>query len=114
VVGLNTAIYSPSGGSVGIDFAIPSNLAKYVVGELKEHGAVTWGWPGVSIQNVSPAIAKSLGLDPDHPEGALVASVSADTPAAKAGLKSGGAPPRAARSAWNWRRSDPNCAWSSR
>ena len=89
VVGLNTAIYSPSGGSVGIDFAIPSNLAKYVVGELKEHGSVTWGWLRVSIQNVSPAIAKSLGLDPDHPEGALVASVSADTPAAKAGLKSG-------------------------
>ncbi len=67
VVGLNTAIYSPSGGSVGIDFAIPSNLAKYVVGELKEHGSVTWGWLGVSIQNVSPTIAKSLGLIPTTP-----------------------------------------------
>ena len=89
VIGINTAIYSPSGGSVGIGFAIPSNLAKYVVSELEEHGSVTWGWLGVSIQNVSPSIAKSLGLSPDHTEGALVASVIGDSPAAKAGLKSG-------------------------
>ena len=54
VVGINTAIYSPSGGSVGIGFAIPSNLAKYVVGELEAHGSVTWGWLGVAIQNISP------------------------------------------------------------
>jgi serine protease Do len=87
VVGINTAIYSPSGGSVGIGFAIPSNLAKYVVGELEEHGTVSWGWLGVSIQDLSPSIAKSLGLN--HAEGALVASVVADSPAAKAGLKSG-------------------------
>ncbi len=89
VIGINTAIYSPSGGSVGIGFAIPSNLAKYVVGELEQHGSVTWGWLGVSIQNLSPSIAKSLGLSSDHPEGALVASVIGDSPAAKAGLKSG-------------------------
>ena len=63
VVGINTAIYSPSGGSVGIGFAIPSNLAKYVVTQLEEHGNVTWGWLGVSIQNVTPSIAKSLGLN---------------------------------------------------
>jgi len=87
VVGINTAIYSPSGGSVGIGFAIPSNLAKYVVSELEQHGKVTWGWLGVSIQNVTPSIAKSLGLA--EPEGALVASVIADSPAAKAGLKTG-------------------------
>ena len=89
VVGINTAIYSPSGGSVGIGFAIPSNLAKYVVGELEAHGSVTWGWLGVAIQNISPAIAKSLGLNPEQPEGALVASVVGGSPAAKAGLKSG-------------------------
>ncbi len=89
VVGINTAIYSPSGGSVGIGFAIPSNLAKYVVGELEAHGSVTWGWLGVSIQNISPAIGKSLGLDTQHLKGALVASVLRDSPAAKAGLKSG-------------------------
>jgi serine protease Do len=89
VVGINTAIYSPSGGSVGIGFAIPSNLAKYVVGELEAHGSVTWGWLGVSIQNISPSIARGLGLDPQHPEGALVASVVSGSPADSAGLKSG-------------------------
>ncbi len=89
VIGINTAIYSPSGGSVGIGFAIPSNLAKYVIGQLEEHGSVSWGWLGVSIQNISPSIAKSLGLSSDNPEGALVASVIRNSPAAKAGLKSG-------------------------
>jgi serine protease Do len=89
VIGINTAIYSPSGGSVGIGFAIPSNTAKYVVTQLKEHGRVTWGWLGVAIQNITPSIAKSLGLDPDHPAGALVASVVPGSPAAKAGVKSG-------------------------
>jgi serine protease Do len=87
VVGINTAIYSPSGGSVGIGFAIPSQLAKYVVNQLEENGKVTWGWLGVAIQNVTPSIAQSLGLE--HPEGALVASVTPDSPAAKAGLKAG-------------------------
>src|SRR5215472_1586554 len=89
VIGINTAIYSPSGGSVGIGFALPSNTAKFVVAELKQHGHVTWGWLGVAIQSVTPSIAKSLGLDPERASGALVASVSRDSPAAKAGLKSG-------------------------
>ena len=89
VIGINTAIYSPSGGSVGIGFAVPSSIAKHVVVQLKEHGHVTWGWLGVAIQNVTPAIAKSLGLDPDHPTGALVASVTPDSPAARAGIRQG-------------------------
>ena len=89
VIGINTAIYSPSGGSDGIGFALPSNTAKFVVAELKQHGHVTWGWLGVAIQSVTPSIAKSLGLDPERTSGALVASVSPDSPAAKAGLKSG-------------------------
>jgi serine protease Do len=75
VIGINTAIYSPSGGSVGIGFAVPSNIAEHVIVQLKEHGHVTWGWLGVAIQNVTPAIVKSLGLDPDNPTGALVTSV---------------------------------------
>src|SRR5215471_6870977 len=89
VIGINTAIYSPSGGSVGIGFAIPSNTAKFVVSQLREHGHVTWGWLGVAIQSVTPSIGKSLGLNPEQTNGALVASVSPDSPAAKAGLKSG-------------------------
>jgi serine protease Do len=89
VLGINTAIYSPSGGSVGIGFAVPSNIAKQVVAQLKEHGHVTWGWLGVSIQGVTPAIAKSLGLNTEYPMGALVASVIPDSPAAKAGIKPG-------------------------
>jgi serine protease Do len=89
VIAINAAIYSPSGGSVGIGFAVPSNIAKQVVVQLKEHGHVTWGWLGVAIQNVTPPIAKSLGLEPDHPTGALVASVTADSPAVRAGVKQG-------------------------
>ena len=89
VIGINTAIYSPSGGSVGIGFAVPSNTANSIVAQLKEKGHVTRGWLGVSIQGMTPAIAKSLGLDADQPAGALVAAVTADSPAAKAGLKQG-------------------------
>ena len=89
VIGINTAIYSPSGGSVGIGFAVPSNIARHVVAELKEHGHVTWGWLGVAIQAITPSIARSLGLDPNHSTGALVASVMPDSPAQKAGLKPG-------------------------
>jgi serine protease Do len=89
VIGINTVIYSPSGGSVGIGFAVPSNIAKHVVVQLKEHGHVTWGWLGVAIQNVTPAIATSLGLDSDNPTRALVASLTPDSPAARAGLKQG-------------------------
>src|ERR1051325_10347787 len=89
VIGINTAIYSPSGGSVGIGFAVPSNTGKSVIAQLKESGHVTRGWLGVAIQGITPAIAKSLGMDPDRPTGALVASVTANSPAAKAGLKPG-------------------------
>ncbi len=87
VIGINTAIYSPNGGSVGIGFAVPSNLAKTVVAQLKEHGKVSRGWLGVQIQEVTPAIASSLGLQGEH--GALVAAVTPDSPGAKAGLKQG-------------------------
>jgi serine protease Do len=89
VIGINTAIYSPSGGSVGIGFAVPSDTGKYVIDQLEEHGHVTWGWLGVAIQSITPSIAKGLGLNPEQSAGALVASVVPDSPAAKAGLKSG-------------------------
>src|SRR5690348_15414160 len=87
VIGINTAIYSPNGGSVGIGFAIPSSLAKPVIEQIKEHGKVERGWLGVQIQEVTPEIAQSLGLP--KPDGALVADVTKDSPAAKAGLKQG-------------------------
>ncbi len=87
VIGINTAIYSPNGGSVGIGFAVPSNVAKTIVAQLEEHGKVSRGWLGVQIQEVTPAIAASLGLQGEH--GALVAVVTPDSPGAKAGLKQG-------------------------
>jgi serine protease Do len=87
VIGVNTAIYSPSGGSVGIAFAIPSDTVKSVVAQLKEHGQVTRGWLGVQIQTVTPEIADSLGLK--KAEGALVAEPQANSPAAKVGIKAG-------------------------
>jgi serine protease Do len=87
VIGINTAIYSPNGGSVGIGFAVPSNVAKTVVAQLEEHGKVSRGWLGVQIQEVTPAIAASLGLEGEH--GALVAVVTPNSPGAKAGLKQG-------------------------
>jgi serine protease Do len=87
VIGINTAIYSPNGGSVGIGFAVPSSLAKTVVAQLEEHGKVSRGWLGVQIQEVTPAIAASLGLQSEH--GALVAVITPDSPGAKAGLKQG-------------------------
>jgi serine protease Do len=87
VIGVNTAIYSPSGGSVGIGFAIPSNIVKSVVAQLRESGKVERGWLGVSIQNVSPEIADAIGLEPAR--GALVASVLPDSPAAQAKVERG-------------------------
>jgi serine protease Do len=87
VIGINTAIYSPNGGSVGIGFAVPSNAAKSIVAQLEEHGKISRGWLGVQIQEVTPAIAASLGLRGDH--GALVAVVTPNGPGAKAGLKQG-------------------------
>jgi serine protease Do len=87
VVGVNTAIYSPSGGSVGIGFAIPSSIAKQVIGEIRDKGQVTRGWLGVQIQPVTEDIAESLGLD--AAQGAIVADVTPDSPALKAGIKTG-------------------------
>jgi len=89
VIGINTAIYSPNGGSVGIGFAVPSNTAKSVVAQLKERGYVRRGWLGVAIQGITPEIAKSLGLNSEEPSGALVASVTPNSPAARAGLRRG-------------------------
>ena len=87
VVGINTAIFSRGGGNIGIGFAIPINLAKEIVPQLKEQGRVTRGWLGVMIQKVTPDIAESLGLD--DAKGALVADVVKDGPAESAGLKQG-------------------------
>ncbi|HTZ68425.1 MAG TPA: Do family serine endopeptidase [Roseiarcus sp.] len=87
VVGVNTAIFSPSGGSVGIGFAIASDVVKSVVQQLKENGSVTRGWIGVQIQNVTPDLADDLGLK--ETTGALVAAAQKDSPAAAAGVKSG-------------------------
>jgi serine protease Do len=87
VIGINTAIFSPSGGSVGIGFAIPSNLAKPIIAELKEQGHVDRGWLGVAIQPLTPDLAQGMGLGSD--KGALISSVQDDSPAAAAGLKSG-------------------------
>jgi serine protease Do len=89
VVGINTAIYSPSGGSVGIGFAVPANLAKGIVAQLGAHGQVARGWLGVQVQAVTPEIARGLGLPPDQAHGALVANVTPGSPAARAGLKPG-------------------------
>ncbi|MBN2629277.1 MAG: Do family serine endopeptidase [Rhodobacteraceae bacterium] len=87
VVGINTAIFSPTGGSVGIGFAVPSESAKVVIADLTDDGKVERGWLGVSIQPVTEDIAAAIGID--AAKGALIAEVSADTPAAKAGLKRG-------------------------
>jgi serine protease Do len=87
VIGINTAIFSPTGGSVGIGFAIPSNLAKPVIDQLIKYGRTKRGWLGVRIQTVTDEIAESLGLD--KARGALVASITPDGPAEKAKLKAG-------------------------
>jgi serine protease Do len=87
VVGMNTAILSPSGGSVGIGFAIPSDMIKNVVAQLETSGHVTRGYIGVEAQNVGGTMAKALHLSENS--GALIAGVQADTPAAKAGLEPG-------------------------
>jgi len=87
VIGINTAIFSPSGGSIGIGFAIPSGIANGVIGQLIKFGKTRRGWLGVRIQNVTDEIAESLGLE--KPEGALIASVTEASPAAKGGIKAG-------------------------
>ncbi|SIO66260.1 serine protease Do [Bradyrhizobium erythrophlei] len=87
VMGVNTAIYSPSGGSVGIAFSIPASTVKSVIAQLKDKGSVSRGWIGVQIQPVTSDIADSLGMK--KAEGALVAEPQANGPAAKAGIESG-------------------------
>jgi serine protease Do len=102
VIGVNTAIFSPSGGNVGIAFAIPASTVRSVVAQLRERGAVTRGWIGVQIQPVSAEIAESLNLK--STQGALVAEPQAGSPAVTAGIRAGdiitqvnGAPVRDAR-----------------
>ena len=87
VIGINSAIFSPSGGSVGIGFAIPSTMAIDVIEQLKKFGKTSRGWLGVRIQLVTEEIAEAYGLD--KPKGALVASVENNSPSFKAGLKPG-------------------------
>ncbi len=85
VVGVNTAILSRTGGSVGVGFAIPINMAKNIISQLIKTGTVVRGWLGVMIQDLTPELAEQLGLE--KAEGALVTRVVDDTPAAKAGLR---------------------------
>jgi serine protease Do len=87
VIGMNSMIFSPSGGSVGIGFAIPSSTIHEVVAQLQAHGRVARGWLGVEIQSITPEIAATLGIS--EPKGAIVASIVADSPAAKAGFRQG-------------------------
>ncbi len=86
-IGMNTAIFTRSGGYMGIGFAIPINMVKVITKQLIEKGKVVRGWLGVVIQNLNEPLAKSFGLE--KPEGALVTEVAEGSPAAKAGLKSG-------------------------
>jgi serine protease Do len=87
LIGINTAIFSPSGGSIGIGFAIPTALARPVIEQLKQFGHTQRGWLGIKIQQVSEEVADSVGLA--RPMGALVLEVAKDGPADKAGLKAG-------------------------
>jgi serine protease Do len=87
VIGVNTAIFSPSGGSVGIAFAIPADTVKSVVAQLRDKGSVTRGWIGVQIQALTPDLADSMGLK--QTTGALVSEPQPDSPALKAGIQSG-------------------------
>jgi serine protease Do len=87
VIGINTAIVSPSGGSVGIGFATPANLARQVISDLRKYGRARRGWLGVRIQSVTTEIAESLGLK--GTSGALVAAVNPDSPAEKGGIEAG-------------------------
>ena len=87
VIGVNSMIYSPSQGSVGVAFAVPADTVKAVIPQLKEKGAVTRGWIGTKVQSVTPELADGLGLS--NLRGAIVANVQDNGPAAKAGLRSG-------------------------
>jgi serine protease Do len=87
VVGINSQIFSRTGGSIGLSFSIPSSVALRVVEQLKQHGVVQRGWLGVAIQDVNKALAQSLELD--KPQGALINAVELDSPADKAGIEPG-------------------------
>jgi serine protease Do len=87
VIGINTAIFSPSGGSIGIGFALPSSMAKGIIAQLRQYGHPRRGWLGVRIQSVTPELAE--GLKMPKPMGALIAAVTDGGPAAKAGIKQG-------------------------
>ncbi|MCW2248361.1 serine protease Do [Azospirillum fermentarium] len=87
VIGINAAIYSPTGGSVGIAFAIPSNLARPVIDQLREHGAVRRGWLGVQVQDLTPELAEGMGMA--GTTGALVAAVTPGGPAERGGVRRG-------------------------
>lgn len=89
VVGVNAAIYSPTGGNVGIGFAIPSNLAKAIVQTLRTSGHADHGYLGIRVQPVSPEIAQVLHMDPERPSGLLVNEISPGGPAEKAGIQVG-------------------------
>jgi serine protease Do len=87
VVGVNSVIFSPTGGSVGIGFSIPSNLVREVIDQIRQYGAARRGWVGIRIQQVTDDMAQALGLP--SPQGALIADVTPNGPAAKSGLKGG-------------------------
>jgi serine protease Do len=87
VVGIDTAIYSPTGGSVGIGFAIPSNVAKSIIPQLRDHGSVSRGWLGIAMQPMTQSLAKAVGLP--NSDGVLVNSVQPGSPAARSDLKQG-------------------------
>ncbi len=87
VIGVNTAIFSPSGGSVGVAFDIPAETIKLIIQQLKDKGHVTRGWIGVQVQDVTPTMAEAIGLK--TPEGALVAQLEPNSPAAKGGIEAG-------------------------
>jgi serine protease Do len=87
LAGINTAIYSQSGGNMGIGFAVPSNLARSVVEQLVKHGKVVRGWLGVSIQDLSPELAPQFGLS--EPKGVLINEIMENSPAKRAGLERG-------------------------
>ncbi len=89
VVGVNTAIFSPSGGNVGIAFAVPASVAREVIAELRERGSVSRGWLGVTIQDVTEELAAGLGMDADDPHGAIVTTILEEGPANGSALQVG-------------------------
>jgi serine protease Do len=87
LIGINTAILSPTGGNLGIGFAVPSNMARYVMTQIAQNGRVERGWLGVVVQGITPDLAKAMSLS--STAGALIADVAPDSPAVRAGLQSG-------------------------